>query len=119
VSAADQVAALSAVAELCELLDPDVMRYSADVDSNVTCNGRDEAVACIERNAHAGLTGHFDGLAAGDDLVVVSPATDPPLLQPGFLVLRLRDGLIVELRDFRSSADAHRYAEAATGAGAP
>jgi len=119
VSAAGRVAALSTVTELCELLDPDVMWYSADVDSNVTCNGRDDAVACIERNAHAGLTGHFDVLAAGDDLVVVSPVTDPPLPQAGFLVLRLRDGLIVELRDFRTSADALRYAGAATGAGAP
>jgi ketosteroid isomerase-like protein len=118
VSAAGRVAALSTVAELCELLDPDVMWYSADVDSNVTCNGRDEAVACIERNAQAVLTGHFDVLAAGGDVVVVSPVTDPPPAQPGFLVLRLRDGLIVELRDFRSSAEALRYAGTASGAGA-
>ena len=45
----ETLAALRRPDELYDLLDPDVMWYSTDVDSNCTCNDKDEAVACIER----------------------------------------------------------------------
>ena len=40
-----------------QLLDPDVMWYSSDLDSNCTCNDKDDAVACIERNLEAWRSG--------------------------------------------------------------
>ena len=96
--------------ELYELLDPEVMWYSADVNSNDTCNDREDAIACIERNLIPGMTGRFDVVGAGDDIVVVQPVLDPPRHSSQCLLLRFRDGLIVEMRDFASSEAARRYA---------
>ena len=70
-SVAATLAELRRPEELYDLLDPDVMWYSTDVDSSCTCNDKDEAVACIERNLEAGLTGRFDVLRENDDVVVV------------------------------------------------
>jgi hypothetical protein len=118
VTAADLVQTLTSRDALCSAVDPDVTWYSADVDSNLTCNDRDEAVACVERNAEAGLTGRFDLVAATDDLAVVRPVVEPPGRGHSCLLLRVRGDLIVEMRTFRSTGDALRYAGlAATAAG--
>jgi len=107
---ADTLAALRHPEELYELLDPDVMWYSANVDSNCTCNDRDDVIACIERNATAGMTGRFDVLGEGDGVAVVQAVLDPPRTGNGCLLLRFRDGAIVELRDFTSPQAAFGYA---------
>jgi hypothetical protein len=109
---ADSVTALQTPEQLYDLLDPEVMWYSADVNSNLTCNDKDDAVACIERNVAYGMTGHFEVLAEGEDVVVVRPMLDPPREGQGCLLLRFRDGLIVEMRDFASATDALVYAGA-------
>jgi len=49
-------------------------------------------------------------LGAGDDSVVVQPVLDPPRDSAQCLLLRFRDGLIVEMRDFASSDAARLYA---------
>jgi hypothetical protein len=106
-----EVAALTAPEQLYDLLDPDVLWYSAEVDSNFTCNGKDDVVACIERGLARGLGGRFELLGEGDGFAVVHPVLDPP--QPArqqCLLLRFRDGLIVELRDFPDAEAALRYA---------
>ena len=107
---AEVIEAVRTPEELYELLDPDVMWYSADVNSNYTCNDREEAIACIERNLAGGLTGRFEVIGEREDFVVVQPVLDPPREHDPCLLLRFRDGLIVELRDFRSGEDAFRYA---------
>jgi hypothetical protein len=107
---AETLAALRRPEELYELLDPDVMWYSADVDSNCTCNDRDDVIACIERNTAAGMTGHFEVLGEGDDVAVVRPVVDPPRQGDGCLLLRFRDDAIVEMRDFISAQAAFAYA---------
>ena len=110
-SLATTVGALRTHEELYELLDPDVMWYSADVDSSCTCNGMDDVIACIERNVARGLNGRFEVLAESDDAVVVRPVFDPPRSGSEMcLLLRTRDGLIVEMRDFASSESGLRYA---------
>lgn len=110
-SAGGTLAALSRPDELYELLDPDVMWYSADVDSNFTCNGKDDAVACIERGLARGLTGRWEVLGEGGDSVVLRAILDPPAPERTMcLLVRLRNGLIVELRDFASGDAALRYA---------
>jgi hypothetical protein len=96
--------------ELYELLDPEAMWYSADVNSNYTCNDREDVIACIERNLVGGMTGRFEVLGAGDDSVVVQPVLDPPRNSAQCLLLRFRDGLIVEMRDFASCEAARLYA---------
>jgi hypothetical protein len=106
---ADVLTALRRPEELYDLLDPDVMWYSTDIDSNCTCNDKDEAVACIERNLAAGLTGRFDVVREQGDVVVVQPMLDPPRAAL-CLLLHFRDGLIVEMRDFESPEAACRYA---------
>ena len=94
------VAAVRTPEELYDLLDPDVMWYSADVDSNCTCNGADDAIACIQRNV-VGLRGRFEVLGEAGDAVVVHPSYDPPRQATEMcLLLRFRDDLIVEMRDF-------------------
>jgi hypothetical protein len=107
---AEQIAAMRTPEQLYELLDPDVMWYSTEVDSNFTCNDRDDVVACIERNIAWGLTGRFDVLGVRDDFVVVQPVLDPPRAHTFSLLLRVRDDAIVEMRDFDSPAAAFRYA---------
>jgi ketosteroid isomerase-like protein len=104
------VGAVRTPEELYELLDPDVMWYSADVNSNYTCNDRDDAIACVERNVVAGMTGRFEVVGADEDSVVVQPVLDPPRESAQCLLLRFRDGLIVEMRDFASSDAARAYA---------
>jgi len=104
------VEALRTPQELYELLDPDVMWYSADVNSNYTCNGKDDAVACIERALARGLSGRFVVIGERDDMVVVRPVLDPPAPARELCQLfRFRDGLIVEMRDFASSDAVLRY----------
>ena len=110
VTIAETVTALRRPDELYDLLDPEVMWYSASVDSNSTCNDKDDAVACIERNVAAGLTGRFELLGERDDFVLVRPALDPPRPGTSCLLLRFRDGLIVEMRDFDSPQAARLYA---------
>jgi hypothetical protein len=109
-SLAARIAALRTPGELYELLDPDVMWYSADVNSNHTCNDREDVIACIERNVADGLTGRFEVLVAEDDFVVVQPVLDRPRSHTFSLLLRVRDDAIVEMRDFGSPAAAFRYA---------
>jgi hypothetical protein len=110
-SLGSEVAALTAPEQLYDLLDPDVMWYSADVNSNDTCNGKDDAVACIERSLARGLRGRFELLGEAEDLAVVHPVLDPPEPpRPMCLLLRSRDGLIVEMRDFPDAASALHYA---------
>jgi len=104
------VEALATPEQLYELLDPDVMWYSSDVNSNYTCNDREDAIGCIERSLAAGVTGRFDVVGAGADTVVVQSVLDPPRESAQCLLLRFRDGLIVEMRDFASSAAARSYA---------
>ena len=104
------VEALRTPEELYELLDPEVMWYSVDVNSNYTCNDRDDAIACIERSLVPGMTGRFEVVGVGADTVVVQPVLDPPRDGSQCLLLRFRDGLIVEMRDFASSAAARSYA---------
>jgi hypothetical protein len=116
-SVAATLAGLRRPEELYELLDPDVMWYSADVDSNCTCNDKDEAVACIERNLEAGLTGRFDVLREHDDVVVVRPVLEPVRDGAFCLLLRFRGGLVVEMRDFVSPAAAYAYAGLGDGGG--
>jgi hypothetical protein len=113
----ETLAALRRPEDLYDLLDPDVMWYSADVDSNCTCNDKDDVIACIERNLAAGSTGRFDVLREHDDVVVVRPVREPPREGDLCLLLRFRDGLIVEMRDFRSPSAADRYAGLAEAAG--
>jgi hypothetical protein len=96
--------------ELYALLDPEVMWYSADVNSNYTCNCKDDAIACIERGLAGGLAGRFELIGEREDFVVVQPVLDPPREHTMCLLLRFRDGLIVEMRDFWSRQDALRYA---------
>jgi hypothetical protein len=111
VSDGTTVAALTEPEQLYELLDPDVMWYSVDVNSNYTCNSSDDAIACIQRGLENGLTGHFELLGERDDFVVVRPVTDPPRPDRQLcLLLRFRDGLIVEMRDFANAEAALRYA---------
>jgi hypothetical protein len=107
---ADRIAALRTPEELYELLDPDVMWYSTDVNSDYTCNDREDVIACIERNLAAGLTGRFEVLGAEGDCVVVQPVLDVPREHAFSLLLRARDEAIVEMRDFDSPAAAFRYA---------
>ena len=109
-SVAATLAELRRPEELYDLLDPDVMWYSTDVDSSCTCNDKDEAVACIERNLEAGLTGRFDVLREHDDVVVVRPVLEPARDGVFCLLLRFRGGLIVEMRDFVSPTAAYAYA---------
>jgi hypothetical protein len=105
------LAALASPAELYELLDPDVLWYSADVDSNLTCNGKDAVVACIERALAGGASGRWELVAERDDFVVLHPVLDPPAPpRESCLLARVRDGLIVELRDFRTAGAALAYA---------
>ena len=111
------LAGLRGPEELYDLLDPDVMWYSADVDSNCTCNDKEDAVACIERNLEAGLIGRFDVLREQDDVVVVRPVFEPARDRPFCLLLRFRGGLIVEMRDFVSPAAAYAYAGLGDGGG--
>jgi hypothetical protein len=96
--------------ELYDLLDPDVMWYSDDVDSNRTCNDKDDVIACVERNLATGVTGRFDVIGEGGDVVVVRPVLDPPREGTFCQLFRFRGGLIVEMRDFASSEAAYRYA---------
>ena len=110
-SLAETVAGVRTPDELYGLLDPDVMWYSADVDSSCTCNGIDDAIACIERNVTRGLTGRWDVVGAAGDAVVVRPVVDPPRTgSEQSLLLRFRDELIVEMRDFPTPDAALRYA---------
>jgi ketosteroid isomerase-like protein len=105
------VAALRTPHELIELLDPDVMWYSTDVNSNYTCNGKDDATACIDRALARGLSGRFEVIGEQDDTVIVRPVLDSPAPERELcLLLRFRDGLIVEMRDFASTAAARSYA---------
>jgi len=109
----DMLAAVDALRtpeQLYELLDPDVMWYSSDVNSNYTCNDREDAIACIERNHAMGVTGRFDVVGAGADTVVVQSVLDSPRESAQCLLLRFRDGLIVEMRDFDSGEAARSYA---------
>ena len=112
-----KLAALRRPEELYDLLDPDVMWYSDDVDSNRTCNDRDDVVACVERNLAGGVTGRFDVLRENDDVVVVRPVVDPPLDGTFCQLFRFRGGLIVEMRDFASPEAAYRYAGVAEMSG--
>lgn len=107
---AEQIAKLRIPEELYELLDPDVMWYSTNVDSNYTCNDRDDVVACIERVIADGLGGRFEVLGARDDAVVVQPVFEQPRDHAPCLLLRARDGAIVEMRDFDSREAAFSYA---------
>jgi len=87
------------------------MWYSTDVDSSMTCNDADDAVACIERNLARGLTGRFELVGERDDFVVVRAVLDPPAPEwRGCLLLRFRDGLIAEMRDFADAQAALSYA---------
>jgi hypothetical protein len=104
------LAAMRQPEELYDLLDPDVMWYSDDVDSNRTCNDRDDVIACVERNLAVGVTGRFDVLREGEDVVVVRPVLDPPREGAFCQLLRFRGGLIVEMRDFATPEAAYRYA---------
>ena len=109
-SIADQIAAVRTPEELYELLDPDVMWYSTNVDSNYTCNDRDDVIACIERAIAGGLTGRFEVLGVRADFIVVRPVLDEPHGQTVSHVFRARDDAIVEMRDFDSPAAAFAYA---------
>ena len=104
------IAAVRTPEEFYDLLDPDVMWYSDDIDSNRTCNDRDDVVACVERNLATGVTGRFEILSEHDDVVVVRPVLDPPRDGTFCQVFRFRGGLIVEMRDFASPEAAYRYA---------
>ena len=105
------VSALRTPEELIELLDPDVMWYSTDVNSNYTCNGKDDAIACIERALARGLSGRFEVVGEQGDTVIVRPVLDQPAPEREMcLLLRFRDGLIVEMRDFSTGAAALAYA---------
>jgi hypothetical protein len=111
VSAGATIASVRTPEELYALLDPDVMWYSADVDSNVTCNSQEDVEACIRRALDRGLTGRWELVAERDDVIVVHPVVEGPELNPAFhQVFRVRDGLIVEMRDFRTRGDALAYA---------
>jgi hypothetical protein len=88
-----------------------VLWYSTHIDSNCTCNGIDDVVACIERNVARGLSGRWEVVAERADAIVVRPVFDRPRPNDDLCVLlRLRDGLIAEMRDFLSPAAALRYA---------
>jgi len=108
-SASGQVTALRTPEELYELLDPDVMWYSSDIDSNCTCNDRDDVIACIECNLAAGIGGRFEVLREHGDDLVVRPVLAPSVWGSFCQLLRFRDGLIVEMRDFVSPEAAYRY----------
>ena len=97
------VAAVRMPEELCKLLDPDVMWYSADVDSSCTCNGIDDAIACIERNACRRLTGRREVVGEAGDGVVVRPVLDPPRPESEL-------SLLLRFRDFRTPDAGLRYA---------
>ena len=106
----DAITAVRTPDELYALLDPEVMWYSSDVNSNFTCNDREDVVACIERNLEwETMTGRFDVVAARDDCVVVRPVVESREFEHAML-LRFRDELIIEMRDFGSAAAACRYA---------
>ena len=107
---AEQIEGMRTPEELYELLDPDVMWYSTNVDSNYTCNDRDDVVACIERNLAGGIGGRFEMLREHGDDLVVRPVLVPPVWGSFCQLLRFRDGLIVEMRDFVSPEAASRYA---------
>jgi hypothetical protein len=68
---AEEIASLRTPDELSELLDPDVMWYSTTVDSNFTCNDRDDVVACIQRVTEDGLSGRFEVLGSRPLVAVV------------------------------------------------
>ena len=113
---AEEVASLTSPDELFDLFDPDVMWYSRDVNSNFTCNSKEDAVACVQRSLDTGITGRFDVVAQGPEYVVVQAITEPPRERDHALLMRFRDGLIVEMRDFASPAEAIRYAGMTLGA---
>jgi hypothetical protein len=114
-TAGTSVAALTEPEELYDLLDPDVMWYSVDLDSNVTCNGKDSVVACIGEGLAQGRRGRFELVSERDDFVVVQAVLDPPEPErTNALLLRFRDGLIVEMRSFATPAAALAYAVAAS-----
>ena len=110
-SVGEAIAAVTTPAELYELLDPEVMWYSVDVNSNYTCNSKEDAIACIERNLAGRSDGSWELVRECDDFVVLKPhLRDPDVEFEPHLLLRVRDGLIVEMRDFGSREDALRYA---------
>jgi hypothetical protein len=109
---AKTIADLRTPEELYELLDPDVMWYSTDLNSNVTCNCSDDVVACIQRALERGLSGHWQVIAERDDFLVIRPVLDAPSPEAADFhqVFRIRDGLIVEMRDYSTRAAALEYA---------
>jgi hypothetical protein len=58
-----------------------------------------------------GLSGHFELLGERDGFMVVRPVTNPPRPDRQMcLLLRFRDALIVEMRDFANAQAAMSYA---------
>jgi hypothetical protein len=95
------VAGLTSREELYELLDPDVLWYSVDLDSSSTCSC-DDVIETIERGMANDRSGTFEVLAERDDYVVVRAVTDVPGPERDrALLLRFRDGLIAEIRKLR------------------
>jgi ketosteroid isomerase-like protein len=92
--------------EFVAALDPNVVWVG--IRPGQLCRNRDEVVAIFRRALEQGHSGTPEIVAQTDELLVVDPHVDPPLeLNPELHhVFTLRDGRIVEMRDFPDRASA-------------
>ena len=98
------------------LLHPDVVHQG--VTEELVCNNRDEVLDNVRRSFHADDHGvdHLELVAAGDTVIVGLSGPrfrDAPWADRGnqlFIVHTVRDGRIVNMRDFLGRAEAFRAA---------
>lgn len=99
-----------------ELLDPNVVHQG--VTEELVCHGRDEVLHNVRRSFQRGDDGvdHLELVTAGDSVIMgVSGSRfgDAPWAELGnqlFVVHTVRDGRVVEMRDFVSRAQAFHAA---------
>jgi ketosteroid isomerase-like protein len=71
------------------------------------CRNRNEVVSVLHDAVDSGMTGTLEVVAEQDDMLVVAPHVQPPPDIPELhQVFVVREGQIVELRDFRDRASA-------------
>jgi ketosteroid isomerase-like protein len=83
-----------------EALDPDVVWIG--VRPGMLCRSRDGVVAMLDQPDNDGRTFAPEIVAERDDMLVVDPHPDPPpeMLPTVHQVLVVRDGRVVEMRDY-------------------
>jgi len=87
-------------------LDPAVVWVG--VRPGMLCRSRDEVVAMLDQPENDGRTFSPEIVAERDEMLVVDPHPTPPpeLLPTVHQVLVVRDGLVVEMRDYADRASA-------------